>query len=65
MDGELRVVGQRLDGAAPKLRADVPSGYGNLDFEPVGLLFPSMGCWKVTGSIGDKRLVYFVRLAPA
>jgi hypothetical protein len=63
--GRLRVVGQRLDRAAPKLRADVPSGYGNFGFEPVGLLFPSMGCWKVTGSIGDKRLVYVVRLAPA
>jgi hypothetical protein len=63
--GPLRVVGQRLDRAGPKLRADVPSGYGNFGFEPVGLLFPSMGCWKVTGSVGDKRLVYFVRLAKA
>jgi hypothetical protein len=59
--GELRVVGQRLDRAAPKLRADVPSGYGIVGFEPVALLFPSMGCWKVTGSIGDKRFVYVVR----
>ena len=65
VDGQLRVVGQRLDRAAPKLRADVPAGYGTLGFEPVGLLFPSMGCWKVTGSIGDKRLVYFVRLVRA
>jgi hypothetical protein len=63
--GQLRVVGQRLDRAAPKLRADVPSGYGIFGFEPVALLFPSMGCWKVTGTIGDKRLVYVVRLARA
>ena len=63
--GELRVVGQRLDRAAPKLQANVPSGYGIVGFEPVALLFPSMGCWKVTGSIGDKRLVYVVRLARA
>ena len=63
--GQLRVVGQRLDQAAPQLRANVPAGYGNFGLEPVGLLFPSMGCWKVTGSIGDKRLAYVVRLKAA
>ena len=63
--GNLRIVGQRLDRPAPRLRADVPSGYGDSGFQPVGLLFPSMGCWKVTTSIGDKRLAYVVRLGTA
>lgn len=63
--GKLRIVGQRLDHAAHPLRADVPSGYGSWGFQPVGLLFPSTGCWKVTASVGEKRLSYVVRLERA
>ena len=63
--GNLRIDGRRLDRTAPALRAEVPSGYGAWGFEPVGLLFPSMGCWKVTARIGDRRLAYVVRLAKA
>ena len=63
--GDLQIVGQRLDRTARALRADIPAGYGDTGFEPVALLFPSMGCWKVTANIGDKQLAYVIRLAKA
>jgi hypothetical protein len=58
--GELHVSGERLDAPAAPLRADVPAGYPETGFLPTGLTFPSEGCWKVTGRIGNGRPLSFV-----
>jgi len=42
----LEVVGRRLDGDAPPLRADLPEGYPG-DFQASGIGFPTPGCWEV------------------
>lgn len=60
--GKLRIQGRRLDRPAPALRADVPSGYGPSGFQPSALLFPTTGCWQVTGRAGRGRLTIVMRV---
>ena len=58
--GTLRVAARRLDSSAPPLGADVPAGYGRRGFQPTGLVFPTAGCWRVVGRVGEARLTYDV-----
>jgi hypothetical protein len=60
--GRLRITGRRLDAAAPPLGAHVPSGYGRKGFQPTGLVFPTVGCWRVVGQVGDARLTFVVKV---
>jgi hypothetical protein len=66
---KLVIVGKRLDRIAPPLRAHIPSGYGpqydigaSLGFQPTGLTFPTVGCWRVVGTAGTARLSFVVRV---
>lgn len=56
--GKLRIEGHRLDAPAPPLRADIPDGYGDSGFQATGIVFPSDGCWQVTGSVGEASLTF-------
>ena len=56
--GKLKVTGTRLDAPAPPLESNVPNGYGPEGFQATGLIFPTEGCWKVTGRVGTARLVF-------
>jgi hypothetical protein len=56
--GRLTIKGRRLDGAAPPLRASIPDGYGEIGFQATELIFPTAGCWEVTGHIGDRSLTF-------
>jgi hypothetical protein len=56
--GQLEITGRRLDGPAPPLRASVPGGYGDTGFQASGLLFPTEGCWEVTGRVGATTLTF-------
>lgn len=56
--GELTIEGRRLDAPAPALRAEMPEGYGDSGFRPVSLIFPTQGCWEVTGIVGNARLTF-------
>jgi hypothetical protein len=56
--GPLAIEGRRLDGAAPPLRAHIPDGYHNAGFQSSALVFPTPGCWEVTGSIGEASLTF-------
>jgi hypothetical protein len=58
--GELVIEGRRLDGQAPPLRAAIPRGYGPAGFQSTGLLFPTAGCWEVTGRVADEHLTFVV-----
>lgn len=60
--GPLTIEGRRLDGAAPRLRADIPEGYGDIGFQATGLIFPTPGCWEVTGRIGQGRLTFVTQV---
>lgn len=56
--GRLTIEGRRLDNPAPPLRAVIPDGYGEIGFQATGLIFPTPGCWEVTGRIGDRSLTF-------
>jgi hypothetical protein len=56
--GRLTIEGRRLDGADAKLRALIPEGYGDVGFQPIGMIFSSAGCWQVTGRLGEDSLTF-------
>ena len=56
--GPLTIEGHRLDAEAEPLRADIPDGYGDTGYQVSALIFPSTGCWEVTGRVGDASLTF-------
>ena len=60
--GDVVIAGHRLDAPAPPLPVVVlrgpEDGYGETGFHTGGLLFPSEGCWEVTGSVGIESLTF-------
>src|SRR5438477_5073531 len=60
--GTLTISGQRLDGPAPPLHADVPAGYGETGFQPTAIVFPSVGCWRIEGHLAGALLELVVRV---
>lgn len=60
--GTLHVGGRRLDADAPPARAYMSDGYGNEGFQPVYLVFPTPGCWEITGGVGEARLSFVLRV---
>jgi len=65
VSGRLVITGRRLDGQAAPARGDVPDGYGQTGFQASGVVFPTEGCWEITGTVGEVRLTFvtFVRKA--
>jgi hypothetical protein len=63
--GKLTIQGRRLDRSAPSLRADIPEGYGDTGFQATALIFPTEGCWEVTGRAGDASLTFVTRVVRA
>jgi hypothetical protein len=61
--GELTVTGIRLDAHAPPAvgHYDI-SGYGQLGFQAGWVYFPSVGCWELTGRVGDADLSIVILL---
>lgn len=57
--GRLQVGGRRLDGEAPPARMYL-SDYGEHGFQATYLVFPTPGCWEITGGVGDARLTFVV-----
>lgn len=60
--GPLTIEGRRLDGDAPLLRAHLPCCYGATGFQVTALIFPTPGCWEVTGRVGDGSLTFVTRV---
>ncbi len=58
--GSLTVGGHRLDGDAAPARAYMNHGYGNTGFLPTYLVFPTPGCWEITGRIGEQSLTFVI-----
>jgi hypothetical protein len=55
--GRLTIDGRRLDGAAPGLGWSL-SPYGSTAFQASAVLFPTEGCWEVTGHAGGHSLTF-------
>jgi hypothetical protein len=60
--GKLTIQGKRLDGPAPLLGAHIPEGYGDMEFQSSGVIFPTEGCWEVTGKVGTSVLTFVTRV---
>jgi hypothetical protein len=58
LKGPLTVQGRRLDGQAPAMRSSIPDGYGETGFQSTALIFPTPGCWEVTGRVGAGSLTF-------
>ena len=56
--GQLTIEGRRIDSDAPPLRSEVPSGYGSSGFQSTYIIFPTPGCWEVTGRVGDASITF-------
>jgi hypothetical protein len=56
--GELVVRAQRLDGPSEGFRSEIPDGYGDRGFQPTDLIWPSPGCWRVTGSVAGQTVSF-------
>jgi hypothetical protein len=56
--GKLTIEGFRLDASAPPIEAQVSPFYGETGFQPSGILFPSEGCWQITGRVGEASLTF-------
>jgi hypothetical protein len=55
--GFLRITGRRLDAPAPPASGRAP-GYGLTGFNASGVIFPTEGCWRVTGRVGRATLTF-------
>lgn len=56
--GKLQIDGHRLDAGAPPLMADVSDGYGDTGFQPSTIVFPTEGCWEITGRVDNASLTF-------
>ncbi len=56
--GQLAIEGRRLDAPAPPLRVEIPCCYDETGFQPSELIFPTEGCWEVTGKAGGAILKF-------
>lgn len=56
--GKLTIEGRRLDAPAPPLGAWIPDGYGLTGFQATAIIFPTEGCWEVTGKAGEASLTF-------
>jgi hypothetical protein len=52
-----QIGGRRLDGSAAPARAYLYD-YGDVGFQPIYLVFPTPGCWEITGSVADSSLTF-------
>jgi len=55
--GHLEISGRRLDASAPPARAYIYD-YGDSGFQPIYLVFPTPGCWEITGTVAGDRLTF-------
>lgn len=60
-EAALEITGRRLDATAPPLRAEIGSS-GDVHMVPTYLIFPSTGCWEVSGKTGGVSLVFITEV---
>lgn len=62
VEGRLEIQGRRLDAEAAPMWGEVSEGYGNTGVQVTGLVFPTEGCWEVTGRVGESSLTFVTRV---
>jgi hypothetical protein len=67
LEPRLTVTGKRLDSPAPPLLSDqANNGWVKPEqtFMVIGINFPTLGCWEITGSYREDKLTFVVWVAP-
>ena len=59
--GLLTIRGKRLDAPAAPLRATM-WGHSEAGFQPTTLVFPTEGCWEVTGEVAHTSVTFVTRV---
>jgi hypothetical protein len=59
--GKLKIEGKRLDNSGPPLRSQI-TDYGDTGFQPSDVIFPTEGCWQVTGKVADASVTFVTRV---
>lgn len=62
VSGRLTIEGRRLDATAPPVRAEVSNGYGDRGFQATYVIFPTPGCWEVTGRVGEASVTFVTQV---
>jgi hypothetical protein len=62
VEGKLEITGRRLDAEASSVRAIIPKGYGRTGFQSTAIIFPTQGCWKITGHVGRASLTFVTKV---
>ena len=62
VSGQLKITGRRLDAEAPPVRAEVSDGYGDRGFQATYIIFPTPGCWEVTGRVGNSSVTFVTKV---
>jgi hypothetical protein len=60
--GPLSISGRRLDASAQELRSEVSNGRGDPGFVATYLIFPTPGCWEVTGRVAEVSLTFVTKV---
>jgi hypothetical protein len=60
VSGSVKISGHRLDALAPLLHGQGSDGHGHIGFQSSGVVFPTEGCWEVTGEVGTGAPLTFV-----
>ncbi len=60
--GKLAITGKRLDAVGPPLRAEISSAYSDTGFQPSEVIFPTEGCWQVTGTVAAASVTFITRV---
>jgi len=63
-DAPLEITGRRLDATAPPLRVEIGRS-GDVHMVPTYIIFPTTGCWEVTGKVGEVSLVFVTKVVKA
>ncbi|MGI8586529.1 MAG: hypothetical protein ACR2M0_02425 [Chloroflexia bacterium] len=58
----LTVQGRRIDAPAPPLLAKIPAGAEGGGFHQITVVFPTAGCWEITGKAGTAGLTFVVQV---
>ena len=61
--GILGITARRLDGPSTGFEART-SGYGTVGFNATRLIWPGLGCWQITGTVGGHSLTLVTLLKP-
>lgn len=61
-EGQLRMEARPLHGTGTAT-AVVPGGYGSKGFQSSALVFSELGCWEVTGRLGDTVVTFVIEVS--